>query len=288
MHVASTTTLISVLAVTLMAPSSGSRSVSPDVGPATEIRAAAARGDLAGDCLDGLSSICGQPPMEDEGLSFRADGFFPTGDDFQCSADNPIVAVRWWGTISDETAPHDTSAPVPFIVRFYSSTGTLPAVLLEAYTVDAVETWTGGFARGVEGAGGGDSCPGPEPLYTYEACLDPSFVPTPGTEYWLVINNLADMKPLFWAWHEADVPHPTGNEAVTFGFAGFEPGVINSCPGDFGSLVGPFDLAFELLVGSGGPPIPTVSEWGLAAMAILFVVGGAVAVGRRRFGIVAR
>ena len=83
----------------------------------------------------------------------------------------------------------------------------------------------------------------------YEACLETPFFPEPGVEYWLVIftNFFDDF--FYWSWHEAGVAHPTGLEAATFGFAGFVPGMINACPGDFSQLVGPYDLAFELLTG---------------------------------------
>ncbi|MHC4414439.1 MAG: DUF7901 domain-containing protein [Planctomycetota bacterium] len=195
-----------------------------------------------------------QPPKGVDGLSFRADVFFPVGDDFVRSSGEPIVAVRWWGSIAEEEAPHDPVPALPFTIRFYSSAGGLPDAVLTSFNVDALETWTGGFCRGIEGLGGGDVCEGPEPLYVYEACFDPDppFLPEPGTEYWLVIYSNINDEAHFWSWHEADVPHPTGHEAATFGFSDFVPGVINACPGDFSFLVGPYDLALELLTACPG------------------------------------
>ncbi|MHC4383719.1 MAG: DUF7901 domain-containing protein [Planctomycetota bacterium] len=194
-----------------------------------------------------------QPPKGATGLSFRADALFPVGDDFVPASDEPIAAVRWWGSYADEAVPHDTTLTVPFVVGFYGSAGTIPGPVLVSHGVEAVETWTGGFCRGIEGLGGSASCVGPEPLYVYEACFDPPFLPEPGTAYWLVIftDFFDDFE--FWSWHEAGVPHPTGFDAVTFGFADFVPGLINACPGEFSQLVGPYDLAFELLTSCPAP-----------------------------------
>ena len=91
---------------------------------------------------------------------------------------------------------------------------------------------------------------GPEPLYEYEVCLDGDvmFVPKPGVEYWLVINNTDSPADHFWSWHQTEPPHPKGNEAATWGFSDFVHGLINACPGDFAFTVGPYDLAFELLL----------------------------------------
>ena len=191
-----------------------------------------------------------QPPMGEDGLSFRADAFFPTGDDFISATGEPILGVRWWGSIAEEAVPHKPTTSVPFIISFYSSSGGLPDISLASYSVDAVETWTGGFCRGIEGLAGQDVCVRPEPLYRYEVCLDGDvmFVPKPGVEYWLVINNTDSSEAHFWSWHETEPPHPTGNEAATWGFDDFVPGLINACPGDFAFTVGPYDLAFELLL----------------------------------------
>ena len=191
-----------------------------------------------------------QPPMGANGLSFRADISFPVGDDFISPGDDAVARLRWWGSVADESVPHDTSATTPFRIRFYTSAGGLPYTLLATYEVDASEAWTGGYCRGIEGLGGNFPCVGPEPLYVYEATIDPPFVPTAGTEYWLVMKHQVNQEPIFWAWHEADLAHPTGNEAVTGVFGAFIPGLINSCPADFSFLVGPYDLAFELESGT--------------------------------------
>ncbi len=191
-----------------------------------------------------------QPPMGEDGLSFRADIFFPTGDDFISEIGDPITGVRWWGSNAEETVPHKPPPSVSFIINFYTSSGGLPDTSIISYSVDAVETWTGGYCRGIEGLGGGDVCVGPEPLYMYEVCFDGDvlFAPEPGVEYWLVISNIDSPEANFWSWHETELPHPTGNEAVTWGFNDFVPGLINACPGDFSFTVGPYDLAFELLL----------------------------------------
>ncbi len=192
-----------------------------------------------------------QPPVGESGLSFRSDVFFAVADDFTRTAEDPIVAVRWWGSYAEEAEPHDTGSPVPFTIEIYDSQGGLPDALLASYAVDAVETYTGVMCPGTEGLGGGDACPGLEPLYMYEACLDPPFVPQPETAYFLAISSDILDEAHFWAWHEGEVSHPQHNEAATnsciFGCS-WDPGVINACPGDFSFLVGPYDTAFELLL----------------------------------------
>ena len=194
-----------------------------------------------------------QPPKGAQGLSFRADALFPAGDDFVPASDEPIVAVRWWGSYAEESVPHDTSLTVPFVVGFYESAGVVPGPVVASQGVDVVEVWTGGFCRGIEGLGSGTSCVGPEPLYVYEACLGAPFVPVEGVEYWLVIFTDFFDDVEYWSWHESGVPHPTGEAAATFGFSGFVPGVINDCPGSFSQLVGPYDLSFELLTSCAAP-----------------------------------
>ena len=210
-------------------------------------------------CVAGLSlvgaSIAGaqQSPKGAEGLSFRSETLFEAADDFVSATGDPITALRWWGSFADEPAPggHTTG---DFRIRFYTSLGGLPRASLASYTVRAAETWTGAFCRGVEGLGGSLVCPGPEPLYEYEAALDPPFEPQPGTEYWLGVRHELNNESRFWAWHEADGIHPIANEAATWStFNGWRRGMINACPGDFSSTVGPYDLAFELRHGASCP-----------------------------------
>lgn len=196
-----------------------------------------------------------QLPKGDDGLSFRSETFFEAADDFTCPTDDPIVGARWWGSFADEATPNDHTTG-SFRISFHNSAGGLPMdPPVAEYTVEAVETWTEGFCRGIEGLGGGESCPGPEPLYVYEVCLEPPFIPDPETEYWIAILHLLSDEDRFWAWHEADMPHPTGNESATWSsFGGWESGMINACPNDFSFTVGPYDLSFELLTACPGVP----------------------------------
>ncbi len=193
----------------------------------------------------------GQPPKGEAGLSFRSETSFVAADDFLRDTDDPIDCVRWWGSFADEAEPGDHTTG-QFRISFHRSAGGVPVdPAIAKYTVEADETYTGGSCRGIEGLGGNKRCPGPEPLYLYEACLDPPFVAVANTEYWLGIVHLLNNEDRFWAWHEADVVHPTRNEAATWSsFGGWKPGMINACPGDFLSKVGPYDLAYEIVGGS--------------------------------------
>ncbi len=213
-------------------------------------------GVVAGLALSGVAAGSEpQPPKGEEGLSFRSESYFEAADDFTWPTHDPIEAVRWWGSFADEAVPGDHTTGT-FRISLYSSVDGLPAEPpLAQYVVAPIESWTEGYCRGIEGLGGGDSCPGAEPLYLYEACLDPPFVPVVETEYWIGILHLLDDESRFWAWHEAAGPHPTGNEAATWSsFGGWEPGMVNACPGDFSSTVGPYDLACELQTMCPGGP----------------------------------
>ena len=235
-------------------------------------------------CLASSLTLCsaamgGDPqlPMGEDGLSFRADFMFYVGDDFIADTDEPIVGLRFWGSMSDEAEPHEPMPDVPFVIRFYSSDGSLPDAMLASYEVNATETWTGGFCRGIEGFGNGSPCPGPEPLYQYEVCFEPGdpFTPTPGVEYWVVMwYDIFEGEEVFWAWHEADVAHPTGNEAVTWGMFDFVPGVVNACPGDYTALIHPYDLAFELLLDCpGGCPADVTGDQMIDVLDLLAILG---------------
>jgi hypothetical protein len=154
-------------------------------------------------------------------------------DDFLCNDARPIGAVRWWGSyVGHSTQRPDTIGfTMPFDVSFHWSTangnpGIHPFSLpvngapLSLQTVLAQQTFVGYDQFG-------------EAVYRYDAYLSQPFAQTPGTEYFLDIDQPGTED---WGWHAA-----TTQNLDWSALAPNHNGVWQT-PGS------PYDLAFELMV----------------------------------------
>ena len=132
-------------------------------------------------------------------------------DDFMCEEEEPIVAVRWWGSYIGEPGQRPDGWAESFEISFHFSLGphplSLPGPLIKLYAVDAQEVWEGVDING-------------DNVYRYDAYL-------PGGPFqqwfyaWQEAPNVgpdANIGELFidickptgenWGWHEVVGPHP--------------------------------------------------------------------------------
>ncbi len=137
-------------------------------------------------------------------------------DDFECTDQDPIVAVRWWGSYIGDKDVRETGFTGPFDISFHNSMGphpfSVPAELIVLYTVTAQEEFVGFDSFG-------------EPVYRYDAYLPEDFdqyyySQMPGGtsgppfnigELFIDIDKPTDE---FWGWHEVTPPHPILDYAV--------------------------------------------------------------------------
>ncbi|MGD0464816.1 MAG: PEP-CTERM sorting domain-containing protein [Tepidisphaeraceae bacterium] len=149
-------------------------------------------------------------------------------DDFTDNYNDPVVAVRWWGSYGN-TAQQADGFVGPFDISFHLSDGTphpnsLPVnAPLATYVVNAQQVYVGLDTS-------------PEPVYRYDAYLPTPFPETAGTEYFMAIDKPASV-PL-WGWHETPGPHPILDYAA----------VGASHNGPWVQLGTQTDFAFELMV----------------------------------------
>ena len=180
-------------------------------------------------------------------------------DDFLCTSQDPIVAVRWWGSYIGEgpnsgVAPRPNTGPgvIPFDISFHDSNAnsipggghpfSLPTTLLMLQPVKAQE-----FYVGVDQSG--------DYVYRYDAYL-PQWFYQQGTtanpiEYFIDIDQPNGQN---WGWHES----PT--QVMDF------PAISPTHNGPWNTLQ-IHDLAFELMT----IPEPGVAMLGGFGLLALFI-----------------
>jgi len=164
------------------------------------------------------------------GSDFSSDQTLNTvkADDFTDNYNDPIVAVRWWGSYGN-TAQQTDGFVGPFDISFHLSDGaphpfSLPVnASLALYVVTAQQAFVGLDESG-------------EPVYRYDAYLPTPFPESAGTEYFMAIDKPGSV-PL-WGWHESPGPHPILDYAA----------LGASHNGPWQTLATDTDFAFEIMM----------------------------------------
>jgi len=168
-------------------------------------------------------------------------------NDWLCNDPHPIVAVRWWGSYIGSSTVIPTGYINNFDISIHASDGSelnhpssLPTDLLALWTDVTVQQEFVGFDVS------GDA------VYRYDAYLPSPFDQTPGTEYFLDIDQPTGEN---WGWHDADLPYPVLDWAA----------VGTTHAGPWQTYVPNTELAFELMVPE--PSTLAIAGWGIAVLA---------------------
>ncbi len=197
-----------------------------------------------------------QVPWDPDGGAYMSEhlGGQVIADDFVCGTPEHIGAVRWWGSYSGETTPHEWTGQ--FDISFHYSVGehpdSLPGPLITMYTVDAQEVFVGY-----------DNSSNPNPVYRYDAYLPESF------DQWEYSRDEDyNVGELFidickstlqsWGWREVEPPHPR----LGLDYAAGAP----THDGTWGRVGAGTDMAFELM---GVPEPTTIVLLGFGSLALL-------------------